>query len=121
MVMANTDKGLVITVEVTWSFYGNEDRQFFRVMGRLSGVLLIALSLGTGFCAAGLLKGRTWAWRFAVGLFAANICGDVAGVFFTRDPLRAVMGVLVASVFLLVLARRSVRLFFDSSRRPCRP
>jgi predicted dehydrogenase len=33
VVMAHTDKGLVVTVEVTWSFYGNEDRQFFRVMG----------------------------------------------------------------------------------------
>src|SRR6185295_15578917 len=33
VVVAYTDKGLTVTVEVTWSFYGNEDRQFFRVMG----------------------------------------------------------------------------------------
>ena len=33
LVMATTAKGLVITIEVSWSFFGNEDRQFFRVMG----------------------------------------------------------------------------------------
>lgn len=33
LVMVTTDEGLVITVEVTWSFFGSEDRQFFRVMG----------------------------------------------------------------------------------------
>ena len=33
LVVAGTDQGLVITIEVSWSFFGNEDRQFFRVMG----------------------------------------------------------------------------------------
>jgi predicted dehydrogenase len=32
-VMVTTQDGIAITVEVTWSFFGNEDRQFFRVMG----------------------------------------------------------------------------------------
>ena len=33
LVTASTDKDLAVTVEVSWSFFGNEDRQFFRVMG----------------------------------------------------------------------------------------
>ena len=33
LVMATTADGMAITVEVSWSFFGNEDRQFFRVMG----------------------------------------------------------------------------------------
>ena len=33
LVMASTEQGLVITIEVSWSFFGSEDRQFFRVMG----------------------------------------------------------------------------------------
>jgi predicted dehydrogenase len=33
LVMATADSGLVITVEVSWSFFGSEDRQFFRVLG----------------------------------------------------------------------------------------
>jgi len=33
LVIASTDEGLVITAEVSWSFFGSEDRQFFRVMG----------------------------------------------------------------------------------------
>ena len=33
VVMAATDTGAVVTVEVSWSFFGKEDRQFFRVMG----------------------------------------------------------------------------------------
>ena len=33
VVMMATDEGSAITVEVSWSFFGSEDRQFFRVMG----------------------------------------------------------------------------------------
>ena len=33
LVTASTDQDLAVTVEVSWSFFGNEDRQFFRVMG----------------------------------------------------------------------------------------
>ncbi len=33
IVMIATDSGPAVTVEVSWSFFGSEDRQFFRVMG----------------------------------------------------------------------------------------
>ena len=33
VVMLATDAGTTITVEASWSYFGNEDRQFFRVMG----------------------------------------------------------------------------------------
>lgn len=32
-VLLATDTGAAITVETSWSYFGNEDRQFFRVMG----------------------------------------------------------------------------------------
>jgi predicted dehydrogenase len=33
VVMMATETGAVVTAEVSWSFFGSEDRQFFRVMG----------------------------------------------------------------------------------------
>src|SRR5713101_2496914 len=59
----------------------------FQMLGRVSGVLLLALALGTAGAATGLLRRRKWAWWFAVALFAVNGFGDLVGYYVTRDAV----------------------------------
>jgi hypothetical protein len=84
----------------------------FQTLGRFSGVLLLALAVGTAGAATGLLRRRKWAWWFAVLLFAVNGFGDLASYFVTRDWLRSASGVVVCSAFLYALSRQRVRFYF---------
>jgi len=81
----------------------------FRAAGRIAGVFLLVLAGGTLAAGAGLIRGKRWAWRFAVALFAVNGLGDLASVIVTGDWVRGASGVAVCSVFLYALARGSVR------------
>jgi len=87
----------------------------FHAMGWISGVLLLALGIGTASAATGLLHRRTWAWWFAVALFAVNGSGDAVSLFLTGDWLRDASGVAVAAAFLLALLRPPVRQYFKGS------
>lgn len=87
---------------------------FFHFMGRISGVFLLALGAATFAAARGLLRGHTWAWRFAVALFAIDGCGDIISYFVIHDAFRTVTGIVVSSVFLYSLCRRHVRDYFFS-------
>ena len=49
----------------------------FRSLGIVSGVLLLILGAATFAAARDLLRGKRWAWWFAVALFAVNGCGSV--------------------------------------------
>jgi hypothetical protein len=82
---------------------------FFRSIGPISGLFLLALGAGTFAAARGLLHGRKWAWRFAVALFAIDGCGDIASFFLIHDALKTVTGVIISLAFLLSLCRRRVR------------
>jgi hypothetical protein len=82
------------------------------MLGRISGVLLLVLGLGTASAATGLLHRRTWAWWFAVVLFAVDGGGDVAALFATGDLLRSAFGVAVPATFLYSLTRPHVRRYF---------
>jgi hypothetical protein len=84
----------------------------FHAVGRVSGVLLLALGGGTFAAALGLLRRRRWAWWFAVVLFAINGCGDVLGFFATGDALRSVLGVAISSAFLYSLGQHRIRRYF---------
>jgi hypothetical protein len=88
----------------------------FHALGRLSGVLLLVLGVGTSAAAAGLLQGKKWSWWFAMVLFTINGCGDVVSFFATRDILRSGSGVVIASVFLYALSRGRVRRYFEQAR-----
>ena len=85
----------------------------FHAMGRVSGVLLLALGAGTFAAGLGLLKRQLWAWWFAVMLFAVDACGDVVSFFTTGDALRSATGVAVSFVFLYCLGQSSVRQYFQ--------
>ena len=84
----------------------------FQMVGRLSGVLLMALALGTAVVAIGLLQRKTWAWWFAVVLFSVNGCGDLVSFYVTGDALRRISGVAICSAFLCALSRQRVRSYF---------
>ena len=85
----------------------------FHAMGRMAGVLLLALGVGTCAAGAGLLRGRKWAWWFAVLLFAIDATGNVVSWWATGDWLKSVSGVAVSSAFLYCLMRPGVREFFQ--------
>jgi hypothetical protein len=83
-----------------------------RAIGRISGVLLLALGIGAAAAAIGLLHRRKWAWWFAVVLFTINGSGDVLALFATGDLLRSAFGVAVSATFLYLLTRTHVRRYF---------
>lgn len=81
-----------------------------------AALFLIALGLATCAAAIGLLRGRRWAWWFAVALFAVDACGDVVSFFVTHEVLRTVVGLAVSGIFLALLLGRGVRgWFFEAS------
>jgi hypothetical protein len=79
---------------------------------RISGVFLLALGAGTFFAALGLLRGRPWAWWFAVFLFAIDSSGNIVSYFFVHDVLRSICGTIISGTFLFFLCRKSVRGYF---------
>jgi hypothetical protein len=67
----------------------------FRAMGRIAGVLLFLLGIGTFAAGLGMLRGRRWAWWFAVIPFAVNGIGDIVSFIVTGDRLRSASGVVI--------------------------
>ncbi|HET9839619.1 MAG TPA: hypothetical protein VFR84_15425 [Candidatus Angelobacter sp.] len=84
----------------------------FHSIGRIAGLFLLALGFGTLAAGFGLLRGREWAWWFAVALFAVNSAGDAVSYFVTHDSVRAAAGVFVSLIFLYLLSRGAVRSYF---------
>jgi hypothetical protein len=80
----------------------------FQAMGRISGVPLLLLGIGTFSAGLGLLRRQRWAWWFAVVLFIVNGTGDLVSFVVTGDWLRSASGVAVAGVFLWCLFTRRV-------------
>jgi hypothetical protein len=88
----------------------------FQVLGRWSGTLLLALAGGTFTAAMGLLRGKKWAWWFAVVLFLINACGDLVSFFITRDWLKSASGIAICTAFLFALSRDRVLRYFNADR-----
>jgi hypothetical protein len=85
----------------------------FRALGRISGVLLMALGIGTAAAGIGMLNRRKWAWWSAVALFAVDGCGDLVDLFATGELLRTAVGIVVSATFLYFLTRPRVRSYFN--------
>ena len=84
----------------------------FRSIGRVSGLFLLALAVGTCNGARGLLCGKRWAWWFAVVLFVVDGTGDVVSYFVTGQLIRTIFGAVVSGLFLVTLLSRPVREYF---------
>lgn len=96
-----------------WLWTLNERaRRILYPLGDALGVALIALGLATATAAASFLRGKRWAWWFAVVLFVCNGCGDIASVVVIREYARSAVGVAISVVFLACLMRPNVRRYF---------
>lgn len=84
----------------------------FHALGRIPGVMLLALAAGTFLAARGLLQRRRWAWWFAVALFALDASGNLISCFFTGDLLKSVSGAVISATFLTLLLRSKIRAHF---------
>ena len=98
-------------LDYMWKF-NPQGAALFHSIGRVSGVFLLALGVGTFFAALGLLRGQRWAWWFGVFLFGIESCGNVVSYFLTHDALRSGAGAIIAITFLLFLCRPLVRSYF---------
>jgi hypothetical protein len=98
-------------LDYMWRF-NPEGAALFHSLGRVSGVFLLALGVGTFFAARGLLRARRWAWWFAVSLFAIDATGNIVSYFLIHDALRSTSGALISGTFLFFLCRYSVRGYF---------
>jgi hypothetical protein len=67
-------------LDYMWRF-NPEGAALFHSIGRVSGVFLLVLGAGTFFAAFGLLRGRLWAWWFAIFLFAIDASGNIVSYF----------------------------------------
>lgn len=84
----------------------------FSAHTRISGALLLLVGTATTAAAAGLMRGRRWAWLLALAIFSLNGLGDLITVLFKQDWIKGGSGLLIAGIFLLLLLRPSVRAFF---------
>jgi len=84
----------------------------FAAMGRASSFLLLGVAVAAALAAAGLMRGWPWAWWLSQGIFAANALGDLVNLLLTRNWIHSGAGLLVGGVFLMLLLRADVRLFF---------
>jgi hypothetical protein len=89
-----------------------EGAVFFHSIGRISGVFLLGLGAAMLFAARALLRGRLWAWWFAIAIFTIEACSNLAGYFWVHDALRAITGFVVSSAFLVTLSGRRTREYF---------
>jgi hypothetical protein len=94
-----------------WKF-NPQGAALFHSIGRVSGIFLLALGVGTFFAARGLLRGQQWAWWFCVFLFGFDFCGNVISYFLTHDALRSGTGAIISGTFLFFLCRQPVRSYF---------
>lgn len=102
-------------LDYMWRF-NPEGAALFHSIGRVSGMFLLALSVGTLFAALGLLRGQRWAWWFAIMLFAIDASGNIVSYFLTHDALRSATGAVISATFLWFLCRHSVRDYFFARR-----
>jgi hypothetical protein len=93
-----------------WEF-NRPGAELFHSIGRGSGLFLLALACGTFSAAIGLLRGRRWAWWFALILFVIEVAGNIVSYFLVHDVLRSLAGALIALIFLLILFRPKVQAY----------
>jgi hypothetical protein len=94
-----------------WKF-NPQGAAVFHTIGRVSGVFLMALGVGTFLAALGLLRGRRWAWWFGVCLFAVDASGNIVSYFLIHDALRSLTGAIISATFLFFLCRYPIRDYF---------
>jgi hypothetical protein len=80
-------------------------------LGRIVGIVFLALAVALAAAATGWFRRRLWGWRLAVGIIATQILGDLANLL-RGDFLRGGAGCVIASALLFNLLRPQVRVVF---------
>lgn len=89
----------------------------FETLGKIPGVLLLALGITAGLAGAGLLRRKKWAWWIALAIFTISGLRDVVTLVLARDLVRGGSGVLIAGAFLFFLTRPRVKRYFEEDAR----
>ena len=77
-------------------------------LGRIVGILFLALSAVLITAGIGWFRHRLWGWRLAVAIIGAQALGDVVNCV-RGDWLRGGTGVVIAGALLLFLLQPRVR------------
>jgi hypothetical protein len=80
-------------------------------LGRLIGVLFLAISTVLFTAGIGWFRRRLWGWRLAAAIIATQVLGDVVNCV-RGDWLRGGIGVVIASALLLLLLQPRIRATF---------
>jgi hypothetical protein len=80
-------------------------------LGRIVGIVFLALAVALAAAATGWFKRRLWGWRLAVGIIATQILGALANLL-RGDFLRGGVGCVIASALFFYLLRPQVRVIF---------
>jgi hypothetical protein len=91
-------------------------RAGFARLGALAAPLLFALAVAAACAGVGLLRGKRWAWWFAVVGLAVNLVGDLGRLVATGEVLAGLVGVAVVAALLAYLASPGVRRYFGVGR-----
>jgi hypothetical protein len=82
------------------------------VLGRMIGVPFIVLSVVLGMAGVGWFRRRFWGWLLGFCVIAINLGADAINLF-TGERLKGAIGVLIAGLLLIYIARARVRNCFS--------
>jgi hypothetical protein len=99
-------------LDQAWSLNPSAQAQMLP-LGRIVGVPFIVLAITLFLAGMGWFRRRYWGWLLAVSVIAINLAADVAH-FFLGNRLKSAVGVVIASLLLLYIARPAVRNYFMS-------
>jgi hypothetical protein len=80
-------------------------------LGRIVGILFLALSAALITAGIGWFQRRLWGWRLAVVIISTQVLGDVVNCV-RGDWLRGGTGVIIAGALLLFLLQPRIRAAF---------
>jgi len=93
-----------------WTFNPTAYKQLAPV-GRIVGILFLALSAALTTAGIGWFQRRLWGWRLAVVIISTQVLGDVVNCV-RGDWLRGGTGVIIAGALLLFLLQPRIRAAF---------
>jgi hypothetical protein len=97
-------------LEPIWRLNPQAHQGFLRIGGW--AIWLMTVVCGTCACAAiGLWRSRRWGYWVGVVMLIANLLGDLINAIAGIEP-RAIVGVPIAALILIYLARAQTRSFF---------